>query len=466
MDILLVIKVAVVVLLFFGASIFVHEFGHYWVARRRGLKVLEFAIGFGPKICSWKVDGVDWSLRWIPAGGFVKLPQMITSEALEGEATEPVPPASPLSKILVAVAGPFMNVVFAFAIATVIYFTGLPVLVDPPIIGYVDPKSAEYELGIREGDRIVAIDGKPVKGWQQVAETSILSQKTVLSVEIERGEERKTYQLTTRVSEGLGLKVLNLDPKDHPEVVEVMADGAGLEAGLQPKDSVLSFAGIPIAGRDQLIKLIKAHPGQAAEMIIRRGQEKLALSITPKAMQDGEGRIGVALSNSSVNIYELQRPGPTPWAQVYDVWDKTVKTLTALFHSKETGVKAEHLSGPVGIFAILAAQVNSDYRLALSFLVLLNVNLAVLNLLPMPVLDGGHIVMSILEKLRGKPLSVRFVEYTTTAFALLLISFMLYVTFFDIRRMGQFRALFKTETQIEQSGTNPVPATPALPAQP
>src|SRR6185503_9325261 len=115
-----------------------------WVALKLGLKVEEFAIGMGPKICSWKRNGIVYSIRWIPAGGFVKLPQMITSEALEGSSKEEnLPPAPPFSKILVALAGPFMNVVFAFVIATAIYFIGLPVAVDPPIIGYVSPTSPE-----------------------------------------------------------------------------------------------------------------------------------------------------------------------------------------------------------------------------------------------------------------------------------------------------------------------------------
>src|SRR6266446_2974549 len=119
-EILNVAYVIVSVVLLFGAAVFVHEFGHFWMARRRGLKVEGFAIGFGPKILSWKRDGIEYSWRWIPAGGFVKLPQMITSEALEGEsgsADEKVPPAAPLSKILVAIAGPLMNMIFGFAIA-------------------------------------------------------------------------------------------------------------------------------------------------------------------------------------------------------------------------------------------------------------------------------------------------------------------------------------------------------------
>lgn len=455
MTLLLTIKVIVVVLLFFGASIFLHEFGHYWVARRRGLKVLEFAIGFGPKIISWKVDGIDWSLRWIPAGGFVKLPQMLTSEALEGDNAEHehLPPVSPLSKILVAVAGPSMNVVFAFAIATFIYFVGLPVLINPSYIGYVDPKSEEYALGIREGDRIVQVNGRKTPTWNDVIETTILATVTDMPVVIERNGQQKTYQLKARVTGSFKLKMLNLDPKDHPQVAEVIKGGAGEEAGLQNGDVVLSFADVPIASREKLIDLIKSRPDQAVPMVIMRGKEKMTLTIKPKPMPGGEGRIAVALMNNAVSVYEVMRPGPNPWVQVVDVWDKTVRTLSALAHSKETGVGAKDLSGPVGIFAMLGERVKTDYRLALSFLVLLNVNLAMLNMLPIPVLDGGHILMSIVEAIRRKPLSARFVEYTTTGFAVLLISFMVYVSYHDIfERMPLFKALYKTESQIQQPG--------------
>ena len=447
----------------FGAAIFVHEFGHYWVARRCGMKVEAFAIGFGPKIFGWTRDGIEYSWRWIPAGGYVKLPQMITSEALEGSGGgEPVAPAKPLHKILVAFAGPFMNVVFAFAIATFIYFVGIPVMVDPSIVGFVEPSSAEYSAGVREGDVVVEVNGKPVKSWFDVNTITALSRTNVLPVVLERQGKRLTVHLTAKASEAIdGLKLLELNPQGHPEVIEVQSTGAAAEAGLLSKDIILAFAGVPIYSREQLIDLIKKRGGQATEIKIERAQEKLTKLITPKEDPKAKiGRIGVALGNSSKQFYKEQRPGPTPWAQISDVWDKTVQTISALWHSKQTGVGAKDLSGPVGILAILASQVNQDYRLALSFLVLLNINLAIMNLLPVPVLDGGHILLSLIEGVRRRPLSARFQEYTTTAFALLLISFMLYVTFFDIRRFGRFRALFRGETQIEQAD-KPGPAAPA-----
>lgn len=458
------------VLLLFGAAIFVHEWGHFFMARRCGLKVEAFAIGMGPKMFSWVRDGIEYSIRWIPAGGFVRLPQMITSETLEGggESREPLPPASPWAKILVAFAGPAMNIVFGFVIAAVIYFTGLPVLVNPSIIGYVDPNSAEAQAGIREGDKIVAVDGKRVKSWQEVQELTVLARTNVLEVVIEREGERKTYQLTAEVNPALGLKMLRLDPRDHPEVVEVLSGQAGEAAGLRVKDVVLNFAGMPISSREQLINLIEKRPGEPTEMVLKRGEEKITVTVTPRLNPaTNKGRIGVALGNSSATVYHVQKPGPTPWVHMKEVWDKTVNVLGALLHSKQTGVGVKDLSGPPGILAILAAYINTDYRLALSFLVLLNVNLAILNLLPVPVLDGGHILMALVERIRRRPLSVRFVEYTTTAFAVLLIGFMLYVSFNDFRRMSLFKSMFQSETRVESSeSTTPAEAPQAAPAAP
>jgi regulator of sigma E protease len=388
---------------------------------------------------------------------------MITAEALEGQSAEEVPPAPPLHKILVAFAGPFMNVVFAFAIATVIYFVGLPIPVNPAVIGYVEPGSAEAKLGIQEGDRIVSVNGEKVKSWQDVVLDTLVARTSVLPVVIEHDGRESTYQLKATTDNAFGVKLLNLDPRDHPEVVEVNSGSVAEKAGLKQGDHITSFAGVPIASRDQLIDLIRKRGGQFTEIRVDRGTQKVALNITPTVDPiTKNGRIGIAMVVSSTQIYIVQKPGPTPLEQVRDVMDKTFATIGALIHSRETGVGAKDLSGPVGILAVLASAVNSDYRLALSFLVLLNINLTIINLLPIPVLDGGHILMAIIEKIRRRPLSIKFVEYTTTGFAVLLISFMLYVTFFDIKRFSLFRAMFKSDVQIQQSA-QPAETAPALP---
>jgi regulator of sigma E protease len=457
MTILNIIYVIAAVLAAFGASIFLHELGHFWVARKLGMKVEEFAIGFGPKIYSRTREGIEYSLRWIPAGGFVKLPQMITAEALEGHADEQIPPAPPLHKILVAAAGPFMNVVFAFAIATLIYFVGLPVPDSQPIIGKVDPASPEGRLGIRENDRVVMVDNKPIKSWEDVMEFTMLARTNLIPVVVEHDGVSNTYNLTATVNDVIGLKVLNLDPREHPVVGGVESGMPAAAAGLQPGDKILSVNGIPVPGQNQMIELISKSAGKPCEIVFDRKNERKSVTVTPQYdPANKRARIGIIFS---AGIYEVQHP--TPWAQVRDVCEKMIDTFSALAHSKQTGVGAKDLSGPVGILAMLASQAKSDYRLALSFLVLLNINLAFINLLPIPVLDGGHILMAIIEKIRRRPLSLKFVEYTTTGFAVLLLSFMLYITIFgDFKRIGLYRAMFKTDVQIEQSGQpadSPVP---------
>jgi regulator of sigma E protease len=455
-----IVYVVLAVLLLFGAAVFVHEYGHYWMALRRGLKIEGFSIGFGPKIVTWMRDGVEWSWRWIPAGGFVKLPQMVTSEALEGKADQPVeqlPPASPWSKIVVAFAGPFMNVVFGIAIAFFLWGVGMPVPINPPIIGYVDPGSPEAKLGIQPGDEIQSVDGKPITSWRDVQETSILARGTNLAVVIARpGKFTNTYELTTVMSESLGLKILNLDPRDHPVIKRVLSGSAAEAAGLKAGDEVLMFAQVPLFGSDQFIKLIQKCPGETKDIVIRRDGQRQTLKVTPRMGSSAKvGRIGAEIGTGNP-VYRIEHI--PPWTQITEVVDRTVGTFTALIHSKQTGVGLKDLSGPPGILALLAAYVNTDWRLALSFLVLLNINLAIINLFPMPVLDGGHIVMALVERLFGRPLPNRLVEYTTTAFAVLLISFMLYVSFNDVRRFSLFRSMFKQEVTIEKQDSAPAPA--------
>jgi regulator of sigma E protease len=458
--ILEILYVIAAVIFLFGAAVFVHEFGHFWVARKCGMKVEAFAIGFGPKIISWVRDGIEYSWRWIPAGGFVKLPQMITSEAIEGgNKGEPLPPASPMSRILVAVAGPFMNIVFGFVIATVIYFVGLPVLVNPSIIGRVEPDSPEAKMGILPGDRIVKINDRRVRTWQDVAETTALGRTNVFDVVIERANQRKTYQLEAKASETIGLKILNLDPQEHPTVMGVLGGSAAEAAGVKPKDILYNFSGVPIWGSEQFVDLVQKRADQATPLIVLRGpaKEQVTLQVTPRPNpKTGKGFVGIEFGVA--NNYEVQKPGPLPWVQMSDHWNRTTAVFGALLHPKQTGVGPKDLSGPVGIFTMLAYYVKTDYRLALSFLVLLNVNLAILNMMPLPVLDGGHILMAIIEAIFRRPLPVRVQEYATTVFAVALLCFMAYVTFHDIGRISLFKTMFKQESQIDKAPAVAVPA--------
>ncbi|MGY8651508.1 MAG: site-2 protease family protein, partial [Verrucomicrobiia bacterium] len=264
-EILNILYVIGVVFLLFGAAIFVHEFGHFWVALKRGLVVEEFAIGFGPIIWSKEHEGILYSIRAIPAGGFVKLPQMLTSEAIEGtadsdegkgkeegeenkgggnkeEPLEPLPPVSPLSKILVAFAGPLMNVVFAIVIAVLLWQIGLPRQVNEPVIGYVAAHSEEYKIGVRPGDRIVAINDKPVEAWQDVIYAVLDSTGPTVKLKIKRGDEVLTLDVPAGTWDG-GIRRLRLDNHDEMVIGEPgKANRSGLfvSSKLKPDDRILT----------------------------------------------------------------------------------------------------------------------------------------------------------------------------------------------------------------------------------
>jgi RIP metalloprotease RseP len=548
------IYVGVVVLLLFGAAIFVHEFGHFWVALKRGLKVEEFAIGFGPVLWSKEVDGILYSIRWIPAGGFVKLPQMLTSEAIEGKAeeeggdaaeVEELPPVSPLSKILVAFAGPLMNVVFAFVIAIFLWGVGIPQQVNEPVIGYVGENSEEYELGVRPGDEVQSINGKPVDTWHDVIIAVLASSGPTVAAEFKRpgtnftvnlpadiwgeGEKRRIrlndhdqiaiasvkkksllspigFKKNDVILEVNNIKVhsqyhfldLLMENPGEEKTITVRRDGnsaqlkfttperAGvlvgllpmpehgtwnlilnklgkdlkpkektpaIKAGIRKGDIIHKVNGQRITSILHLMDIIQAHGDRELELeIIREGNTKM-IKATPKDKRLGIGldhKHGLVLLTKAFKYYKTPAH-PDPMEQVGDVLYMVGITFKALGSPKESGVGAKDLSGPIGIFSILAIQVKHDLRLALSFLVLLNLNLAILNLLPVPVLDGGHILMSLIESIRKKPVSVRLQEYATTAFALMLITFFLYVTWADISRWTGLHSVFKMETQIEQS---------------
>jgi len=546
-DILNIIYVVAVVFLLFGAAIFVHEFGHFWVALKRGLKVEEFAIGFGPIIWSKTHEGILYSIRAIPAGGFVKLPQMLTSEAIEGkpegpadedsensegeppEPVEELPPVSPLSKILVAFAGPLMNVIFAILIAVFIWLVGIPKPINEPVVGYVGEQSEEYTIGARPGDRIMNVNDEPIETWQDVVYAVLDSEGETVAVQVQRGEEQRQFDLPAATWSG-GIRRIRLDNQDLLEVMSfetpsllgdvgfkpgdvvlsvngqkaysqyqlldlLMADagqmktvrvtrgdqevelpfetpnvaGVAVEqvvaededglstpaskADVQAGDVIKSAAGVRVTSTRQLVDIIQAQDNKEFQLDLLRGDKGIQVSITPK-----DNRLGVALKQDIGLVfkpepirYSKELAHPSPAAQIGDVLDKIAITFKALGRGKESGVGAKDLSGPVGIFGMLAIQVNHDLRLALSFLVLLNINLAILNLLPVPVLDGGHILLSIIEWIRKEPVSVKIQEWATTAFAALLLCFFVYVTFADVKRVPLLHDIFNRDTEkVEQ----------------
>ena len=447
------------VALLFTLAVFVHEYGHYWVARKLGLRVDGFSIGFGPKIVGWKdKEGVEWALRWLPLGGFVKLPQMITSEAIEGRSETQMPPISPGKKIAVSLAGPFMNIVFAFVLGSIVWSVGLPMPYNNTIIGYVPPNGLEAGLGIREGDRITAVNGKPVRNWEDIQRTAALSLTQMLTVSIQHVDGRKgEYRIPAEYSEAARLKFLKLGPKDHPAVNQVIAGSPAAAAGIREGDEVISIDGVEVVGQQQLIDLIKGRANQSLELELIRDGSPIRIRVTPRLdPKENIGRIGVLLGPSSKLTYTVEKPGPTPWKQVSGTVSQMGDLLQALAHKKESKVGVENLQGPVRIFTALASEMKVDFRRALALMVIININLALLNLLPLPVLDGGHIVFSLIEMVTFRRIPAQVYETVTLMFGVLLLSFMAFVFYNDIRGLSFFRSILSQESVVQGASTNRV----------
>ncbi len=441
----LVIALGVAVL--FGLAIFVHEYGHYRMARWLGLRIEGFSIGFGPRVFSWTdKHGVLWALRWIPLGGFVKLPQMITSEVLEGSQDATNAPAagpiSPAAKVAVALAGPAMNVVLAFVLASIVWWVGLPVALNHTVVGYIKPGSPEEHAGVREGDRIVSVQGKAVSSWEDIQVEAALALTNVLTLSIERTNRSKaSIQVPTEYQPDLKLKYLRIGPRDHPAIRSVTAGSPAEAAGLREDDQLMSFDGIQVVGQRQLVDLIQARAGQEADLEVKRDGKMLHVRVTPRLDPEAKvGRIGVLLGPASEPTFVVQRPGPTPWKQVAGTVQRIGQFFKALFHPSQSRIGVENLNGPVRIFGMLAMELKVDLRRALALMVVLNINLALLNLLPLPVLDGGHILFSIVEAVTFRRIPPRVQEWITLVSGALLLSLMALVFLNDLRGLAGSRS--------------------------
>ena len=449
---------ALLVLFFFGLTIFIHELGHFLVAKRRGMKIERFSVGFGPKIWGYKKDGVDYRVSWFPFGGYVALPQMSPMEAIEGETeskSDELPSVSPSSKFLVAISGPLMNILLAAVLATVLWVVGMPT--NLAVVGWVDSGSPEELAGIRPGDRIVKVNDQKVKTWGQFMEVVAFSREPAVRVTVQRNGAEQEFLLETKLNEQFGVKMLeHLWPRGHPFAQGVAADSPAERAGLLVGDQFVSIGGIPIYSSEQVIGLVGKRLDQPTEVKVLRDSAMQTLTVVPELdAKDKVPRIGVKLGDQ----LEIAQPGPTPTEQFTDILVSMGRMVTGLAHSKETGVSAKSMSGPVGILGIWwYAIASGGWRQGLHIAVLLNINLAIINLLPIPVLDGGHIVFAALEAIRRKPLSARLVHAASVTFAVLLITFMLYVTYFDIQRFtfGRLKATSKSDAKDSAPATEPV----------
>lgn len=447
--ILQVILLIFVVLMIFNIIIFVHELGHFLAGKWRGLQIDRFQIWFGRPIWKKEINGVQYGLGWIPAGGFVALPQMAPMEAIEGGNGDqkPLPPITPLDKIIVAVAGPLFSMLLALLSAVVVYFVGKPAdFIANTEVGYVESGGPAAMAGILVGDKILAVNGEPVNGFagslNSVTERTILSRGDKISYTVQRPGVAEPLTLTSgfeteesRWFQRRGLRQVGIGTSNSNVIAAVNANSPAADAGLVKGDRLLEIDGKKLYSLLQFSQYLRDQNWQTVQLSVQNaGGETRSVTLTPEVPTqpaDSKPMVGIAWDNSGTVDVRIVHPGPI--RQVTDSLHMMWVTITSVI-SPDSNIGVDHLSGPVGIAKIQYQLLQTDdgWRRILAFMVLFNVNLAVLNMMPFPVLDGGHITLAVLEKIFGRPVRAKPLEILQTVCALALISLMLFVTSKDI----------------------------------
>lgn len=437
------------VLLLFNLLIGVHELGHFLAAKWRGLKIDRFAIWFGKPIWKKRIGGVEYALGWIPAGGYVALPQMATMEAIEGKSEgsdEPLPNISPLDKIIVAFAGPLFSFLLAVLFAVIVWQVGKPEPVGSKTtrLGWVDPNGPAWNAGLRPGDEIVEVNGFKVTEFSSPSQNSITwrivtSDGTNIPIKyIRDGQELMAYPVPYRRPtpwyQRKALRQILVAPAIEPIVDGAMTNSPAELAGLERGDKILAIDGQPISSVHAILHLEDTMTNQAPRPVtltIQRGSETVEKTITPeKPIKPANASLSFGIE-WMVNTNVVLRH-PTPAQQIHDSGSQIFNTIGALF-ARNNDIGVQQLGGAVMIMRVYSNLFRDEqgWRLVLWFSVVLNVNLALLNLLPFPVLDGGHITLAIIEAIRRRPVSVKLLQYIQTGCAMLLIGFMIMIAFFD-----------------------------------
>jgi len=409
-----------------GVLIAVHEFGHYWVARRAGVKVLRFSLGFGKPLWrhTYGADQTEFVLAAIPLGGYVKM-----LDEREGEV-----PAQDLSRafnrkplpqrMAVVVAGPAFNFLFAIFAYWALFIYGVPGV--KPMLDVPEPTGLAAQSGIEERDLLLAIDGKSTPTWDvaimQLLDGGLDRKRLALDVESVDGHKRTLYLDLTQAEglldrgdllDALGLKAWR--PVLPAVIDRVVADAAAAVAGLQPGDRIVSADGQIIADWDAWVSYVQQRPEQSIQVQIERDGAQLELSLRPDRAEidDGViGRIGAYVRMPPELGAELRtetRYGPVAALQksVAKTWDMSVLTLRTLWKMVVGEASLDNISGPISIAQYAGQSASIGLGTFLSFLAIVSISLGVLNLLPVPVLDGGHLMYYLIELLKGSPVSER-----------------------------------------------------------
>ena len=438
-----------------GILIVVHELGHFFMARLCGVGVERFSVGFGPVLWRYRGKETEYCLSAIPMGGYVKM-MGDDENPLEGGKTAGIDPAKafnhkPLgARFLIVFAGPAMNFVLAVVIAAAMFtFVGRPVV--PAEVGRVTDGGAAARAGLRTGDRIVTVDGKPVQYWEDLARVVQAGEGRPLQVTLQgRDGGQRTTALTPIQAKRKDLfgddqTVWEIGASPYlPPAVGIVIPGLPAEqAGLKAGDTVIALEGRPIATWDELAERIHQRAEQVTRLEIRRGTEILTIAVTPKKdkiLVDGKeieaGIVGIRPPATSTMV--RSNPLTATWEGFVWSADVTVKTAIGLYKIVVGQLDRSNIGGPMQIAKTAGEQARQGLVSLALFTAVISINLFLLNLLPVPMLDGGHLLFFACEAVLGRPLSVRKRELAQQVGFALLMLLMVFAFYNDFKRIGLF----------------------------
>jgi regulator of sigma E protease len=442
------IVAAVVVL---GALIFFHELGHFLVAKRSKVGVLKFSLGFGPKIVGVKRGETEYLLSALPLGGYVKM----IGEDPGDESPEAADPARSFSKksvgtrSLIILAGPVANLILPVLIFWGIFtFVGQSYFL--PVAGSPEKESPAAAAGLAAGDRIQAIDGKSIERWDEIETALRSSGGRPLSLSVLRDGRTADVRVEPRTQKtrdifGQEIEVwdVGLHPLVSTRIGQVLPGQVAQQAGIRGGDRVLAVNGAPVGEWDQLAKIIHGSPGTPLTLTIERDGQRQDIRVIPRATKQlgpaGEEEIGlIGIGPAPESQFRRLNPVSAAWAGVTKTVDLSVLVVTGFVKLIQAKISPKTIGGPILIAQMAGEVAQRGLIELLSFTALLSINLAILNLLPIPILDGGHLLFSFIEWLRGKPVSLRKREIAQQVGMVLLVGLMVFAFYNDIFRwLGQ-----------------------------
>ncbi|MCX7140738.1 MAG: RIP metalloprotease RseP [Proteobacteria bacterium] len=437
-----------------GALIIVHEYGHYLVARICGIKVLRFSIGFGTPL--WKKrlgrDGTEWVVAAVPLGGYVKMLDEREGEVAPQELARAFNRQSVWRRCAVVAAGPAANFLLAIFLYWLLFMHGVQEA--RPVVGTPMPSTPAAIAGFEPGDTIRAINSVSVASWQDVrwrmlqlalerqqVSVEVLSRNSALNWRSLDLSQFDAAQLEGDTMALIGLRLYR--PPVSPVIGQIVQGGVAERTGLQPGDRILAAGGRPIVSWDEMVEQVRSHPGRELQLVLQRGDERRELSLVPEAVQQNGtsiGRIGAAARldqeamDKSVTVVRYGAASALAKA-AEKTWDTSVFSLRMLGRMLIGQVSWKNLSGPVTIADYAGQSAQLGVISYLNFLALISISLAVLNLLPIPLLDGGHLMYYTVEIFKGSPVSDRTMEIGQKFGLTLLLVLMAFAFYNDINRL-------------------------------